>query len=60
MKIFDKVLENNRDDGFNHFHIPVNISYANINSFLTSLASTSDSTPTLDQSLTSVSNAISL
>lgn len=60
MKIFDKVLENNRDDGFNHFYIPVNISYANINSFLTLLASTSDSTPTLDQSLTSVSNATSL
>lgn len=60
MKIFDKALENNRSDGFDHFHIPVNIFYANINSFLTLLASISNSIPTLDQSFTSVSNTTSL
>ena len=60
MKILDEVLENDRGDGFDHSHIPVNASHANTDFFLSLLAFTLDRTPTLDQSFTLVSNTISL
>ncbi len=60
MEILDETLENDGGDGFNHSHMPINQSYANTDSSLTSLASTPDPTPTPDQSLTPVSSAISL
>lgn len=58
MMIFNKALENNKSNTFDHFYIPKNESYANTNFSLTSLTSTLDLTPTLDQSLTPISNAI--
>lgn len=60
MKILDKILKNDGDNGFDHSYIPINTSYTNTNFFLTLLAFTLNLTLTLDQSLTLVSNAISL
>ena len=60
IKIFDKVLENDGGDRFDHSYMPINASHANTDSSLTSLASTPDLTLTSGQSLTSVSNATSL
>lgn len=56
MKIFDKKLENDGNDRFNHFYMSINLFYANINSFLTSLTSTLDPILILDQSFILVSS----
>ena len=60
MEILDEALENDWGDGFDHSYIPINPSHANTDSSLTSLASTSDPTPTPDQRLAPVSSATSL
>lgn len=60
MKILDKALENNRNDGFDYSHMPINAFHANINSFLILLDFVLDLTLTLDQNLTLVSNIILL
>lgn len=60
MKIFDETLENDGSDRFDYFYMPINASYANTNSFLTSLVTTLNLTPTSNQSLILISNTISL
>lgn len=55
MKIFDKVLENNRSYKFDYSHIPINAFHVNTNSSLTLLVFILDLTP-LDQSFTSILN----
>ena len=48
MKILDKALENDKGDGFDYSHIPINTSHANTNSFLILLTSIPDLTPIVD------------
>lgn len=44
MKILDKILKNNINDKLDHIYISINLSYVNINFFLTSLVFIPDST----------------